>query len=152
MKISVTRRRWRISLGIVAAALMLAISLAPAPLAQTGETQQIAAAIPVSVKWGGMYCRFISSDICYVDFAPKASESNGQINVQGEMANIELSAERREKRETIIIHEDWPLPAEMAKKLGYESGCTLVKGEYRVNYSSNKFGTVEGVKLRGSKS
>ena len=121
------------------------------PLAIPASSQLSAAPIPIATQRGGMYCRFYTTDICFVNFAPRESESNAVLKLEGQTATIELSAATEEKKETISLFEDWPVPAEAARKLGCGSGCTLLKGEYRVNYSESKFGVVEGIRVRQAK-
>ena len=81
--------------------------------------------------------------------AAKARAVQGVAWMEGDKLRIdfESSLPGQGKRETITVFEDMALDTDLARKLGYKN-VTLPRGDYRVDYSRQKFGSVlVGVRL-----
>ncbi|HEY0545184.1 MAG TPA: hypothetical protein VGC91_07290 [Pyrinomonadaceae bacterium] len=112
-------------------------------------SNQLAAPVGITIYFGRAGCSE-GFGICRIEMASRGAASSGVLRMQGQTAMIDFSQMPKEKSDTIFIDEDLTVPVEVARKLGCGNGCTLVKGEYRVNYSRNQNGTVEGVQLRAA--
>jgi hypothetical protein len=112
-------------------------------------SNQIAAPVGITIYFGRAGCSR-GFGICRIEMGSKVAVSSGMLRMQGQAAVIEFSQMPKDNGSTIFIDEDLTVPAEAARKMGCNNGCTLLKGEYPVNYARNQNGTVEGIKLRAA--
>jgi hypothetical protein len=77
----------------------------------------------------------------------KAGEANASISedsaarTAGTNLRIEMSTAVPNKASSLPVDEDVVLDAETSKSFGYRS-VTVIRGEYKIDYTKNKFGTV----------
>jgi hypothetical protein len=102
--------------------------------------------IVITIKFGRKKKDCNEKGICDIKIEIGFNMIPGKAGVEGEALAIEFMEELPGKPASLPIDEDIVLPDYMSAALGY-SALTALAGDYDVNYSKGKFGTV-AIKLK----